>query len=196
MTARTCPVFLVLEARIKELKIKFIQDQVVAEASDPLFAADLDMLAAFRLLVHAEIEEFLENKAREGLDAMERTFKAGNQAIRENFCLIVMGAMLEIPPRVEIDQWSAYASEVLASARSAIKKNNGIKEHSFQRLVVFCGKMPDETDIALASALNTYGKCRGDVAHNSVKSVRTIRAPSAELKDAEDLLTGLCTFFH
>ena len=191
----TCPLFVGLESRVNELKEKFVRDQVEAEAADPGFVADLDRLAAFRLLVHAEIEEYLESKAREGLDALEKAFKGGGQTVRANLCLMVMGAMLGKIARFDTARWSAYAAEVLSAARTAIKENNGIKQASFLQLAVFCGKMPDEMDVTLSSALTTYGKSRGDVAHKSVKRVRNIRAPSAESKDADDLLMGLRRYF-
>ena len=197
MTATpTCPLFLSLEARINELKEKFIRDQVEAEAADPSFLSDLDKLAAFRLLVHAEIEDFLESKAREGLDALESAFNGGNQAVRANLYLMVIGSMLGKSAKFDENQWINYASEVLTAARSAVQENNGIKQNSFQQLAVFSGKMPDETDVALSSALTSYGKSRGDVAHKSIKRIRTIRAPSAESKDADDLLVGLRNYFY
>ena len=77
-----------------------------------------------------------------------------------------------------------------------IDKNNGIKEGSFGNLAVFSGKMPDEIDIALSAALTSYGKQRGDVAHKSVARIRSIRAPSAEVTDAENLLQGLKNYFY
>lgn len=185
-----------LDQRIDVLKQKFIGDQLEAEAADPSFVPDLDRLAAFRLLVHAEIEEFLESKAEEGLDALERAFNGGNRAVRANLCLMVIGAALGKSAKFDQALWSAYAIDVLTSARSAVKENNGIKQGAFQQLAIFSGKMPDETDVALSSALNAYGKSRGDVAHKSAVRVRTIRAPSAESKDAEDLLNGLRSFFY
>jgi hypothetical protein len=193
--AATCPLFLGLETRVNELKEKFIRDQIEAEAADPSFFADLDRLAAFRLLVHAEIEEFLENKATEGLNTLESSFKQGSQAIRANLGLLVVGAMLGKVAKFDAPQWDMYLTEVVAAARLTVQENNGIKERSFLQLAVFSGKMPDETDVALSSALTAYGKSRGDVAHKSVKRVRNIRAPSAESKDADDLIAGLRGFF-
>lgn len=193
--ASTCPLYSGLETRIGELKQKFLFDQIQAEASDPSFIADLDRLAAFRLLVHAEIEEYLESKAKEGLEKLERSFNGGCQAIRENLCIIVIGAVLGKIAKFDTTQWGGFAKEVISAARAAISDNNGIKEGAFFQLAVFCGKMPDEIDATLSSALNAYGKSRGDVAHKSVSRVRTIRAPSAESKDADDILINLRAFF-
>ena len=196
VTAPVCPLFVSLEARVVALKEKFVRDQLDAEVADPSFSADLDRLAAFRLLTHAEFEDYLEGKAREGLDKLERDLKAGTTAVRDNLSLIVIGAVLGKTAKFEGQLWVDFAHEALAAAREVVSKNNGIKAGSFGNLAVFSGKMPDEIDIGLSEALTSFGKQRGDVAHRSVARVRSIRAPSAEVKDAEDLLKGLETYFR
>lgn len=195
-TAYPCPLYLSLEARVIALKEKFVHDQLVAEVADPSFTADLDRLAAFRLLTHAEFEDYLECKAREGLDKLEKDFAAGATSIRVNISIIVIGALLGKTAKFDPPLWADFVKEVLLAAREVVSKNNGIKEGSFGSLAVFSGKMPDEIDVSLLAALTSYGKQRGDVAHKSVARVRSIRAPSAEVKDAEDLLQGLKNYFY
>lgn len=192
-----CPLFVDLSSRIDALRDKFVRDQIAAESADPAgFTPDPDRLAAFRLLTHAEFEDFLEAKAREGLDALEHSFDGGASSIRANVSLLVIGALLAKPPRFEAPHWEAFAREVIAGARGVIKDNDGITKFSFSKLAVFSGKMPDEIDVALTAALSAYGKKRGDVAHKSVARVATIRAPSAESKDADDLLKSLQSYFY
>src|SRR5690242_6214582 len=61
-----------LETRFNALKVKFLDPQLALEHANPLtFQVDTDQLAAFRLLVHAEFEEYLERKARDGLSAIQ-----------------------------------------------------------------------------------------------------------------------------
>lgn len=192
-----CPLFVDLSSRIDALRDKFVRDQLAAESVDPAgFTPDPDRLAAFRLLTHAEFEDFLEAKAREGLDALEHAFNGGANSIRANVSLLVIGALLAKPPRFEAPHWESFAREVIAGARGVIKDNDGITKFSFSKLAVFSGKMPDEIDVALTAALTAYGKKRGDVAHKSVARVATIRAPSAESKDADDLLKSLQSYFY
>jgi hypothetical protein len=63
-----------LEARYAELKTKFLDQQIVQEQQDPLnFQADLDQLAAFRLLMHAEVEDYLERKAKDAAAALRQS---------------------------------------------------------------------------------------------------------------------------
>ncbi|CAH2914665.1 MAG: hypothetical protein CPSOU_2538 [uncultured Paraburkholderia sp.] len=196
-----CAHFENLKQRIAGLRAKFLDDQISNEANDPAgFQADLDRLAAFRLLAHAEIEEFLETKASEGINRIEAAYRSGAQSIQANASIFVMGRVLELGSderamRFEVLGWEGYFIGVVRAAKKFISENNGIKEGSFKHLALFSGKMPDEIDAALAFALNSYGKSRGDVAHKSAAGVRTLRAPSAEAKDVEDILKGLQSFF-
>ena len=74
-----CQHFALLQRRIDELSQKFIDDQVEAERLDPTtFQPDLDRLAAYRLLVHAELEDFLEAKAKERLAAITALISSGS----------------------------------------------------------------------------------------------------------------------
>ena len=85
-----CPLFVDLSSRIEALRDKFVRDQLTAESADPAgFTPDPDRLAAFRLLTHAEFEDFLEAKAREGLDALEHSFNGGASSIRANVSLLI-----------------------------------------------------------------------------------------------------------
>jgi hypothetical protein len=49
-----------LQTRLNDLCIKFLDVEISSELENPAtFAPDLDKLAAFRLLIHAEVETFL-----------------------------------------------------------------------------------------------------------------------------------------
>jgi len=194
--ATICNLFPALERRIEVLKDKFLKDQLELELDDPLgFEPDLDKLAAFRLLVHAEFEEYLENKAKEGIEAIRTAFKAGATAVGANIPILLVAAALGKVLRFDHAFWAIDVEQSITEALDWIAKNNGIKEGSFSKLSTFSGKMPDEVDTGLAASLTSYGKSRGDVAHRSVSRVRTFSAPSAEVKTVEELLAGLCTYF-
>lgn len=194
--APPCKFFLMLEGRIGTLKGKFIKDQLEQEFADPLgFDADLDKLAAFRLLAHAEFEEYLENKAKEGIEAIQTAFRGGATKVRANVPILVVAATLGKTLRFDPAFWTTDVTQTIKDAFDWIADNNGIKESSFTKLSIFSGKMPDEVDAGLAASLTSYGNSRGDVAHRSVSRVRTILAPSAEAKAVEDLLKDLGTYF-
>ena len=194
--ALPCKFFPALEGRIATLKEKFIKDQIEQELVDPLgFEADLDKLAAFRLLAHAEFEEYLENKAKEGIEAIQTAFRSGATAVRANVPILVVAVTLGKTLRFDPAFWATDVAQTIKEALGWIADNNGIKEGSFTRLSIFSGKMPDEVDTGLAASLTSYGNSRGDVAHRSVSRVRTLLAPSAEAKAVENLLKDLGAYF-
>lgn len=185
-----------LRGRIGVLRAKFVDAQLATERADPLaFVPDIDNLVAFRLLAHAEFEDYLETKARDGLASMEAAFRSGQNTVRQNLNALVIAMSLAKPLRFEPPNWPTDVAELLRAAREWIGKNNGIKDASFTMLSVFCGKMPDEVDGALSASLSTYGTSRGDVAHKSATRVTTIQAPSAEAQAVEDLITALDGYF-
>lgn len=185
-----------LKARIAALREKFVAAQLAIERVDPLtFVPDVDNLAAFRLLAHAEFEDYLETKARDGLAEIEAAFRGGQNAVKQNLNILVIAMALSRPLRLELPNWQTDVEEVLRAAREWIGKNNGIKDASFTMLSVFSGKMPDEIDSALSASLSSYGSSRGDVAHRSTTRVSTIQAPSAEMQAVEELVKGLEDYF-
>lgn len=185
-----------LRTRIGVLRAKYVDAQLATERADPLtFVPDIDNLAAFRLLAHAEFEDYLETKARDGLAGIEAAFRSGQNTVRQNLSVLVIAMSLEKQLRFELPDWPTDVVGLLRTAREWIGKNNGIKDASFTMLSVFSGKMPDEVDGALSASLSTYGTGRGDVAHKSAARVATIQAPSVEAQAVEDLIAGLDGYF-
>ena len=96
--APICVRFAHLEKRLKELSAKFVDDQIAEENADPLtFTPDTDRLAAFRLLAHAEFEDFLEQKAQEGLSEIAQASIAPDFHTLSRPQLLVIALLLEKP---------------------------------------------------------------------------------------------------
>jgi len=195
-----CPHYALLEQRLNELSQKFVNDQAVAEHSDPTtFQPDLDRLAAYRLLVHAELEDFLEAKAAQHLTSIMALISAGSAWMRQAPSLIALAIAVEqpTPPTSLADttRFITYVHGLLTAARKAVENNNGIKSQSFVLLSLCAGKTIDEIDDFLSGSLNSYGKERGDIAHKSVAHSRSLKAPSAELANARSLVQQLGTYF-
>jgi len=195
-----CPLFGALDGRVKALAAKFVADQIAGEAADLAgFVADTDRLAAFRLLVHAEIEEFLESKAREGLGLLKLSLSAPGFTVRSSPGLFTVAnalrEILAVSWPFDLATFKKDADKLIDTAEKAINNNNGVKGPSFFQLSIIAGKMPDEVDPSLGASLSGYGKSRGEVAHKSVTRVQTILAPSAEAKTASDLVQALGTYF-
>ena len=196
---KPCSHFKLLQERLEELSRKFIVDQVAAENADPAaFLPDLDRLAAYRLLVHAEIEDFLEAKAKDNI-AVIKTRVNGAPWIRQSPELLALAIALKKPlphlDALEPSRFCDYVSDLLASAQNAISENNGVKNASFVLLSICSGKTVDEIDAILSASLHSYGKERGDVAHKSVTHSKSLQAPSAELETARNLVDQLAKYF-
>lgn len=194
-----CPHFKLLQDRIDELALKFMQDQVNAELLDPTgFEPDLDKLAAFRLLVHGEIEDFLEAKAKDNVAAISAKIASNSPWMRQSPELLAVAIALKkaLPGQDHLEpvKFVSFANDLLSSARAAIADNNGVKAQSFVLLSLLSGKMLDEIDDILSNSLNSYGKNRGDVAHKSVTHSTTLNAPSTELATAQSLVQEIAKF--
>lgn len=196
---QSCVHFRLLEQRCNQLIAKFLDAEIAAENSDPLtFVSDLDRLAAFRLLFHAEVETFLEEKAKEGLFSLERDIASGAWGRKNPNALALYlrcSCYLAKPGEADATSLAKHFADVISAARTLISENNGIKERSFVTLAVMAGKSMDEIDSALASTLNSYGTDRGEVAHRSATKSRTLMAPTVEKLAAVSIVSGLSSFF-
>ena len=194
-----CPHFKLLQDRLDELTLKFMKDQVDAESLDPTgFLPDLDQLAAFRLLVHGEIEDFLEAKAKENVAAISARIASSLPWMRQSPELLAVAIALKkaLPGQDHLEQakFATFVGDLLNSAKSAITDNNGVKTPSFVLLSLLSGKTIEEIDGVLSNSLNSYGKNRGDVAHKSVTHSTTLNAPSTELATAQSLVQEIAKF--
>lgn len=189
-----------LRSRCQTIQMKFVKPQAMGEEEDPLgFMPDTDKLAAYRLLVHAEIEEYLEAKANKNLASLERSICAA-PSVRAMLNIYPLASLFDVslPFTNPFDRVSfeSQAKLAISKARKAIKENNGIKSQTLRHVAAITGKLPDEIDTTLSSALDSYGKGRGDVAHKSVARVTNISSPSTEVSEVEALLALLKDFFE
>lgn len=197
---KSCAHFKHLSERVETLSQKFVDDQVASELADPIaFQPDLDRLAAFRLLVHAEIEQFLEAKATENISEIEAMARGSTVWMRSKPALLLLAVALSRPlpsgENLDVSKFCLFVRELVSGAKSAISDNNGVKSASFAKLSIFAGKTIDEIDVALSASLNSYGKNRGDVAHQSAVHCRSLNAPSMEQATAKSLVTQMSQYF-
>lgn len=196
----TCSHYGHLASRHNELCLKFLDGEVMAELADPSgFVPDLDKLAAFRLLLHAEIETFLEAKAADGLAKLQSDVGSGlwhrSYPNSLSLYLLVRNFLTKSEGWVSASDISDHFRQVIGAANARIRENNGIKAEAFTFLSVAAGKPLDEVDGALLSTLNSYGKNRGEVAHGSATRARSLMAPSVEKATGGDIVRELGTYF-
>ena len=195
--------FRMLTKELNRLKKQFIPKiNPTGSYSDRQLALTL----AYRVLVHAEIEAYFEDKVWEVALNAKNHWDSQGKTCRTLICLLAFsGQMMESPPdtlsptkatkKVRDEQIKIDTKIDLAikSFQRVIKQNHGIKEANILALLLPIGIDTDDLDPGLAT-MNTFGEERGLVAHCSATST-TIQAPDPanELDRIEQIIVpGLC----
>lgn len=164
-----------------------------------------DRARGYRLLVHAEIESYLEDIVRVVITDKIRAWKNGR--VPSNLLLAFLACYHS--------GWNEYDEEQkvriieLARARKKItdtveeiinqaqaqfiqqlKNNHGVREKNLKMLVLPTGIDPGDLDNTWISNLDDFGKRRGDVAHRTKTTTGSIN-PEDEYNRVETLIKGL-----
>lgn len=156
---------------------------------------------SFRVLVHAEIESYLEDRAFE-------LFKLGWDewcASKTPSDVIVgvlgfSGTVTVSPPaklggdparQTSYDSLHVPIAKAQGVWRAAHKENNGIKEANVLALLLPLGVKSDELDTVLLADLSSYGVARGEAVHRSSVGASVNADPKTELDRAEQLIRDL-----
>jgi hypothetical protein len=194
--------FVHLEKRCEELAARFLDPVIHAEQLAlanglPLPKPDYDGFAAFRLLVHAELENYFELKAADALADLQARFQADRVFNAGFFSLILLHhwrkreSLVWPDDRVVPDSFiKNLAQKALGFGRQTIKENNGIKEESFEVISALIGVFPDDLDDVLVKDLDSLGRKRGDVAHSSWRyNLNTFESADIEKDRVSRILT-------
>ncbi|WP_071955735.1 HEPN domain-containing protein [Delftia sp. HK171] len=193
--------FVNLKSRVEELRVNMLPTcfSPTGEYSDQ----QLDMARGYRLLVHAEIESYIEDISRSVITAAVKNWREG----KWHKTMISFLASYH-------SGWSGSGDvsdeEILTIAKSRAKKasvndviglamkqylkrvsdNHGVRENNLAMLIIPTGIQMSELDPTWVTNLDNFGKGRGDIAHNSKSAVNLID-PRDELKLIEELMCGL-----
>jgi hypothetical protein len=158
----------------------------------------LALTIAYRVLAHAEIEAYLEDRVGEvAIDAVKDWKNRGKISRTLLSLLAFSGQMMDVPPNKLASPKGIRIDEKIESAITffmyTIKNNHGIKESNILSLLLPIGVDVDELDSVLLATLNTFGKERGLVAHSSATSYRTnqLPDPANELNIIQLITQGL-----
>jgi hypothetical protein len=184
--------FKYLEVRLKQLERTFIP---AIKVSGNYNKNELDQIRAFRLLAHAEIEAFLEDRAKSIMSKYFINWKNKNRAS------IVIMNLLCFSKVDKANSGNRTTPTVIHEAyldfEKIIENNKGVKEHNLNAMYLPIGYKVDQT---LLNTLNSFGKDRGNVAHTSAKTqqpidpvseVSTINLIMNELKKMDKTLINI-----
>ncbi|EMM1341870.1 hypothetical protein R5P09_004171 [Enterobacter roggenkampii] len=190
-----------MKKRVDRLKRKYMNRQLKNEANDPIgYKFDALNIAAYRLLVHAEIEEYIETKASEKLSEIKSDVAVNGFGTSYLKNILAIACLVDEPlaisaPYDEVE-FKRVVLRIISTAEDKVKKNNGIKKGSFILLATFCGYAESSIDPILLTNLESYGKRRGSVAHKGARHANNISAPSSEVSDAENIMNLLRFHFY
>jgi hypothetical protein len=181
------PRFRTLSRELSRLKKQFLPKiSPIGLYSD----RQLSRTLAYRVLAHAEIESYLEDRAWEVVQDAKRVWDSTGKTRLTLISLVVFsGQTMETPPEtltpskgkktVPLDKLktSKKIDLAISSFKWIIDNNHGVKEANILALLLPIGIDSDDLDTAWLATMNTFGEKRGLVAHTSATSYRTIQPP-------------------
>lgn len=126
---------------------------------------------AYIVLLHAELETYLEERVHEVLRLAEERWSKDRKTSRSLLAMcIYFGKSPGLPQTHSTkDHFSAVVVEAINSADAKIRSNNGIRQHNFVQLLCMVGFEIHRLDPLLVAELDTIGSIRGDHAHQSAR---------------------------
>ncbi|MEP0753347.1 HEPN domain-containing protein [Trichocoleus sp. Lan] len=166
----------------------------------------LALTLAYRVLAHAEIEAYLEDRVWEVVIDAKNDWNNTGKTRRPLICLLAFsGQMMDTPPDTltptnsSQDAWkkklkiSKKIDSAITCFNGVIRQNHGVKEANLLALLLPIGIDSDDLDPVLLATMNTFGEQRGLVAHSSATSYRTVQPPdpATELSRVQQIAQGL-----
>lgn len=162
---------------------------------------------AYRVLVHAEIEDYLEDRAWDTVLKAEKAWKEKNRVSKIILALLAFsGLPMGKPPESiypeqpsQSEKWDEKTKLgkkidlAISDFHRVLEKNHGIKEKNIMGMLLPIGVDCDDLDIVLLADLNSYGESRGIVAHRASQAYRTTQQidPKEEFKKVSTLVKDL-----
>jgi RiboL-PSP-HEPN len=179
-----------LVKRIKHLRQQFLPSRFsrTGSYSDEI----VDNARAFRMLVHAELEYYVESRASAiALRARDSWIKSGNPSV-SLICLLAdrSGNLTGIGAEVGTKRTAAtVVGETWSKFQQRIKDNNGIRTTNILRLLLPIGIKENEIDTVWLGTIDSFGKNRGDTAHTT--SVSHSVDPKGEYVSVNQIMQGI-----
>lgn len=189
--------FEALSSRLEVLRTRFLPADFspTGEYSEE----ERDFALGYRVLVHAEIEAYLEDVCIETLGVCVTKWELDRKPRRTTEALLAYAeiaqpatpdthadARLDRPIRARVSAAKdAYVNKVR-------RTNHGIREQNILQLLLPVGVAEHELDPVWIGTLDAFGGRRGDTSHSAV-SAQQPPSPSEELASVEQILSGLET---
>jgi hypothetical protein len=143
-----------------------------------------DLIRSFVLLVHAEIEAYFEDVAKEKVRKALSSWTANR---KKSSCLKAVLAYsgnelsYETAKKVDSNNIAFRLNKAVNHFVSLIQKNHGVKENNLLSILIPLGIELSEIDPVWLSTMDAFGSLRGTIAHNST-SVHTLIDRNTEVQ--------------
>lgn len=178
-----------------ELRRTFLPLQTAFSATGEYDRSTRDKAGAYRLLMHAEFENYLEDAVRETCALAIDKWTKKRQVTRALLGLVCMLDSDTAPPRKGLGGDYIILRTINAFERMnrRISGNNGIKEENVYKLLCCAGFLDEEIDSTLIATMNSFGRDRGNTAHQGISSGRVTKEidPKDELDTVLQIISGL-----
>jgi hypothetical protein len=150
----------------------------------PPSKSELDRALAYRVLMHAEIEQYLEDLVRYSVMSARRLYSIDGMlgCIARNAIVHYQAsrylnrdadALVDVCDTAILAKMPQVLDETKDGLERAILKNNhGVKKTDVRLLMGVLGIGESEIDPTLLTALNDFGTQRGDAAHLGVREIQ------------------------
>lgn len=198
--------------RYKVLKknVRALRKELLPRAFSPTGSyteTKLTRAAAFRVLAHAEIETYLEDRVKDVIRLAISRWRSGavSNPIQSRVLLALLAfsgfeaatppATLVAPQPSQVPLWpdrielNKRINKAASLMFRGIALNHGVKEENLLSLLIPIGYAPSKIDPNWLAAMNSFGARRGEAAHTA--RLRQALDPANELKTVNDLLVFL-----
>lgn len=156
---------------------------------------------AFRVLCHAEIEAYFEERAQEIATKAENDFRVRKRVSHTALAILAFsGCDMPRPPETA-DRTKSSADRLFTLnkfmiayndfVKNVIPSNHGIKESNILELLLPIGIDVNDLDPLWFTKMNDFGTARGLVAHSSRMGIVTLPNPADELSIVNSIVTDI-----
>jgi len=159
---------------------------------------ELDRVRGYRLLIHAEVEAFLEDRVRQVANEVLRKW-SGDRKLR-SVLLSILAFYLEqeiVSHKQLRDEYAGTKRRIEEALKAsceafnkAVSQNNCVRERDILRMLFPVGLKNTDIDPVWLSTIDSFGARRGEVAHSSVHTQQP-PDPRNEFETVKLILSGL-----
>lgn len=133
-----------------------------------------DDIKAYSLLVHAELEAYFEDMAREKAQDALRKWRLNPQKY-SSYVLLSLSCFIEQNNKIKNQpNTESKLRTIVGVFCEKIKANHGIKEDNIKDLLLPIGVAETDLDTTWLNTITSFGAIRGEVAHSSYSVVRAL----------------------